>query len=338
MKKLRDTVIYTKDISQQQLREFKEQYERIPRNWIRRFQKDNWQIVFTTDISISGTYDPNTLIFSDPNEKRIWINIKIAPFTKGIVYIGFIWYIKIEYGNPVENDFFKKVCRNEEKLLSSILLTRISEINLEKIFELLFIRMLENPHDNRYAYSKACAYVKSWLNEDIFKVRTSILPNYLQIGTDVTEKQVFEIIKAWEIIPIGLRKRFVSDGWKVVLTNSREWRNDEQGKSFVGYLISDVQQIVVKASKDNLDMILFHEFGHYMHMLNITSKLVIEFYGAYKKEKNIYYNQTKDDYGISSVEEYFAQVFAYYLKSPDEIRFSISRSFNIVDAIAKKYK
>lgn len=338
MNNFRDTVIYTKDISEQQLREFKEQYERIPRNWIQRFQKDNWQIVFTTDISISGADNPNTLIFSDPNDKRVWINIKIAPFTKGVVYIGFIWYIKTEYGNPAENNFFKKVCRDEEKMLSSILVTRISQMSPEAVFELLFIRILEKPQDVRYSYSKACSYVKCWLNEDIFKVRTSILPQYLQIGTDVTEKQVFEIIRAWEKIPIGLRKRFIAGGWKVVLTNSREWRDDEQRKNYAGFLISDRQQIAIKASKENLDMILFHEFGHYMYMLNITSKFIIEFYRAYKKEKNAYYEQTKDNYGISSVEEYFAQVFAYYLKKPEEIGFKVSRSFNIVDAMAKKYK
>ena len=338
MKNLRDTVIYTKDISEQQLRKFKEQYERIPTNWIRRFQKDNWQIVFTTDISISGAQDPNTLIFSDPNEKRVWINIKIAPFTNGVVYIGFIWYIKTEYGNRAENDFFKMICKDEEKMISNILLTRISQISPEDVFQLLFIRMLEKPQDNRYSYSKACIYVRSWLNEDIFKVRTSILPQYLQIGTDVTEKQVFEIIRAWKKIPSGLRKRFVDSDWKVVLTNSGKWKNDEQRKNLAGYLISDSQQIVVKASSENLDMILFHEFGHYMYMLNITSKFIIEFYKAYKKEKAAYYEQTKDDYGISSVEEYFAQVFAYYLKMPEKVRANINRSFNIVDAMAKKYK
>lgn len=338
MKNVRDSVIYTKDISEQQLREFKKQYERIPSNWIRRFQNDNWQIVFTSDISISGAQDPGTMIFASSNEKRVWINIRIAQLSYGIVYIGFIWYIKMEYGNPAENDFFRNVCANEEKLLSNILLTRISRITLEEVFELLFIKILENPQDSRYSYSKACNYVKSWLNEDVFKIRTSILPQYLQVGTDVTEKQVFEIIRAWEKIPIGLRERFLADRWKVVLTNSREWRNDEQRKNFAGYMISDRQQIIIKASKENLDMTLFHEFGHYLYMLNIASKSIIDFYKAYKKEKDAYYEQTKDDYGISSVEEYFAQVFAYYLKKPEKLRFSINRGFYIMDSLVKKYR
>ena len=73
-------------------------------------------------------------------------------------------------------------------------------------------------------------------------------------------------------------------------------------------------------------------------MLNIASKSIIDFYKAYKKEKDAYYGQTQDDYGISSVEEYFAQVFAYYLNKPEELRFTINRSFYIMDTLVKKYR
>ena len=47
-------------------------------------------------------------------------------------------------------------------------------------------------------------YVRSWLNEDIFRIDKSNLPNFLKVGTDVTEYQISSILEAWNVIPIGL--------------------------------------------------------------------------------------------------------------------------------------
>lgn len=87
----------------------------------------------------------------------------------------------------------------------------------KEIFHLLFIQMLEFQDNPLYSTSKACMYVKSWINEDVFKVRTPILPNQLQIGTDVTEQQILEIFKAQERVSIELREKFLNIGWRYFL-------------------------------------------------------------------------------------------------------------------------
>ena len=336
--KKRDTVIYTKDISACQLNIFKQQYNKIPINWLRRFEKDNWQLAFTTDITVSGNTSSNTFLVSNPNERRVWINVKIGSISDFPVYRAFLFYIQTEYGNPAENTFFEKLCNEEKEKLAKMLGGDLTGVLPKEIFELLFVQMLEVPERLPYATSKTCNYVKSWINEEIFKVRTSILPDYLQIGTDITEYHIFEILKAWDIVPIGLREKFLNAGWKVLLTNSREWRIDEKGRSVAGYITSKVEKIFVKASQGKLDMILYHEFGHFMYLLSNDKYLIREFHNAYLQEKKEYLRLFNDEYGISNVEEYFAQVFAHYLKNPKEIEKSIKRSFDIIDAIAQKFK
>lgn len=334
----RETVIYTKDITESRLDVFKKQYEKIPQNWLRRFKKNDWQLAFTTDITISGNTSSNTFLVSDPNERRVWINVKIGGASDFPVYRAFLFYMETEYGKPADNGFFEKTCNEEKEKLSRMLGVDLTGILPKEIFDLLFIQMLEVPQSPMYSTSKTCMYVKNWLNEDIFKVRTSILPDYLQIGTDITEYQIFEILKAWEIVPIGLRERFLNIGWKILLTNSREWRIDERGRSIAGYITSKEERILVKASQGKLDMILYHEFGHFMYSLSNDKYLIKDFYNAYLQEKKEYLRLFNDEYGVSNVEEYFAQVFAHYLKNPKETERCIKRSFDIIDAIAQKFK
>lgn len=334
----RETVIYTKDITESRLNEFKKQYEKIPQNWLRRFKKDDWQLAFTTDITISGNTNSNTFLVSDPNERRVWINVKIGSISDFPVYRAFLFYMQTEYGNPAENSLFEKICNEEKDKLAKLLGGDLIGVLPKEIFELLFIQMLEMPEGLPYSTLKTCKYVKSWINEDVFKVRTSILPDYLQIGTDITEYQIFEILKAWDIVPIGLREKFLNAGWKVLLTNSREWRIDERGRRVAGYITSKEERILVKASQGKLDMILYHEFGHFMYSLSNDKYLIREFYDAYLQEKKEYLRLFNDEYGVSNVEEYFAQVFAHYLKNPKETERCIKRSFDIIDAIAQKFK
>ena len=92
-------------------------------------------------------------------------------------------------------DFLKNHATRGKKL-SRMMGLDLTGILPKEIFHLLFIQMLEFQDNPLYSTSKACMYVKSWINEDVFKVRTPILPNQLQIGTDVTEQQILEIFKA----------------------------------------------------------------------------------------------------------------------------------------------
>lgn len=334
----RESVIYTKDITELQLKEFKKQYEKIPQIWLRRFKKDDWQLVFTTDITISGNTSSNTFLFSDPNERRVWINVKIGSISDFPVYRAFLFYMQTEYGDPTDNIFFEKSCNEEKEKLAKMLMVNLIGVLPKEIFELLFIQMLEIPEKLQYSNLKTCMYVKSWINEDIFKVRTSILPDYLQIGTDVTEYQIFEIFRAWEVIPIGLREKFLNAGWKVLLTNSRTWRIDEKGRNVDGYITSKEERILIKVSHGKLDMILYHEFGHFLYSLSNDKYLIREFYNAFLQEKKEYMRLFNDEYGVSNVEEYFAQVFAHYLKNNDETKRCIKRSFDVIDTLIQKFK
>lgn len=332
--KKRDTVIYTKDITESQLNEFKQQYNKIPTNWLRRFEKDNWQLAFTTDITISGNANQSTFLVLNQDEQRVWINVKIADISSYPVYRAFLFYMQTEYGAPTNNQVFEKICNNEKDLLSKIIGADLSGVLPEEIFSLLFIQMLEYPQIAQYDLSKTCSYVKKWLNEDIFKIRTSILPEYLKIGVDVTEAQIFEIIRGWQNIPIGLKERFLKSGWKIFLTNSREWRNDKNTRHLAGYITNETEEISIKASLKDLDMTLYHEFGHYMYILT-ENTTIRKFYNAYLKEKEIYFNMYNDEYGISNIEEYFAEVFAHYTKHPEQIKKKLPKSFEIIDSVTK---
>ena len=75
-----------------------------------------------------------------------------------------------------------------------------------------------------------------------------------------------------------------------------------------------------------------------MYSLSNDKYLIREFYNAYLQEKKEYLRLFNDEYGVSNVEEYFAQVFAHYLKHPKETEKCIKRSFDIIDAIAQKFK
>ncbi len=132
--KKKDTVIYTKDISSSQLQNFKQQYNKIPINWLRRFEKDNWQLAFTTDITICGNTDKSTFLVADPEEQRVWINVNISNNSNFPVYRAFLYYIQIEYGNPTNNQLFEMFCQNEKELLSIITGLNLTGSYLRKSF------------------------------------------------------------------------------------------------------------------------------------------------------------------------------------------------------------
>lgn len=336
--KKRATVIFTKDISETRLKEFQHQYNKIPKNWLRRFCEDEWQLAFTTDITISGNQNPNTFLVSDPEEKRVWINAKIAAVTNFPVYRAFLFYMQSEYGNLSQNEKFQKSYIREKGILSKITGLELAGVLPEEIFTILFIQFLEQPQIQEYKLSETCQYVIRWLNEDVFKVRTSILPEYLKIGTDVTEEQIFEIINAWNKIPQGIADRFLKFGWKIFLTNSREWRKHEHGRHVAGFITNESEEILIKASMSELDMTLFHEIGHFVHMITNNRNLIKDFYNAYWAEKDTYFSMYNDSYGISNVEEYFAQIFAHYVKHPEQIKNKLRKSYGTVDSIVGKYK
>ena len=332
----RELIIYSKDLSEKELYGFKRQYEKIPSNWLRRFKKDGWQLVFTTNIK--NNERENTILLSDPNEKRLWINAKIASYYDYPVYQAFLYYIETEYGDLSDNDYFRTICNSEKDLLSKILKQDLIGVLPKEIFNSLFVKIIEAPQNRMYNTSKTCEYVKECINETIFRIRTSIIPDFLQVGTDVAEYQLWKILKAWEIIPQGLKNIFLNNNWRIILTNSREWRTDEKGRREAGYITTAEKIIFIKSSQKDIDRILYHEFGHFMYVLTNDRGLKKDIYKAYLKERDIYLKFFQDAYGVSNEEEFFAQVFSYYLIKPESIKDILKMSFNIINKLAQRYK
>lgn len=334
-----DTILYAKDIPISSLSEYENQYKKIPKNWLYRFLKDNWKLLFITDNSICNFQpDASLIVFSDI--KRIYINIKNCKASEFQLYKGFLYYIESEYGDPSKSIFFEKICEKEKIMLSKLLEMDLNKSSLKDVFQMLFIYMLESSSKSSIDNSlQSCAYVKAWLNEDVFRINTSKLPNYLQIGSDVAEQQISVIVSSWKYIPKKIRMKFSSLDWHILLTNSREWRNDLNKNKFVGFLMSKKELIIVKSSYKNLKLALFHEFGHFLYLLEMNNVLIKEnFYEAYLQEKDNYFEFTNDEYGISTVEEYFAQIFTYYLNNPNLIQLYSRRSFKIMETIIKIYQ
>ena len=331
------TVMYEREIGRPIIELFMEKHKNIPYNWRRRFELDGWHILFPIDITQSGNPNPNNFLVSEPKDKLVWISVRNATVSDNPIYWAYIFYLEAEYGNPAASQVFQRACEEEKVTLARILHGNIYTKTAKQIFELLFIQMIEYPRNSLYDSLKTCKYVRSWLTEDIFRIDKSKLPNFLKVGTDVTEYQISSILEAWNVIPIGLREKFLNNGWKVVLTNSRKWRLDEDGRHISGHITSDKRSIFVKSSYEKPNIILFHEFGHYLFYYS-DDCYIDEFKKAYMAERDLYLRIYNDKYTYNSLEEYFAQVFAYYLENPKQIERTLNWSYYIINKIAEQYK
>ncbi|MCR5108123.1 MAG: hypothetical protein K6B28_08155 [Lachnospiraceae bacterium] len=123
---------------------------------------------------------------------------------------------------------------------------------------------------------------------------------------------------------------FLSSGWKIILTSADldELLFNGQTENVAGCTYSSRKEIYVESGDSSYCVI--HEIGHYIdYVLNYASQTE-EFQSIYAKESG---NLT--DYGTTSAEEFFAEVYMYSLLEPETTAEKCPLAYAYVTALAQ---
>lgn len=142
----------------------------------------------------------------------------------------------------------------------------------------------------------------------------SSLDNYIK-GEDDTTSKVVEIANNYwnKNVPDSIRQWVISNNWKIVISNQSLEERFKTGFSTAGltYYNGVDNVIYLDNRKSTVSRALIHEIGH---AINYTCNAGVdseEFIQIFEEEKNQFTDCTGgSDYARSSVNEYFASVFA----------------------------
>lgn len=315
----RSPLLRSNTISNKKIEEIINQLNRVPNFWKKRLVQDNWQIILTDKMpqefgGILGKF------YVDGNEKQMWLNVGTIDIYSNIIYIAFAYYIVMEYCPIGDDSVFDEIIKRNEREITLFLGFR-GKISTKKdtIFAELFSFVIEtNGNVSIAKIDEPYQYVKKWVYGQIFERNISYIPSYIEIGTGVIDEQIDIINNAFKKLPQRLQNQFLKENWKIRISNEILIKNYTYG------LCSTMdRKIFVRSSTPDLSKTLWHECGHYLDIKEFFASNR-SFKRIYNKEKNLikilYESNEEFEYAISDNHEYFAEIFALFMKDPNMLK------------------
>lgn len=151
---------------------------------------------------------------------------------------------------------------------------------------------------------------------------TSITPEIIQLNTigEVDEKFIKQAKEELKLIPIVLKKSFVSEGWILNLTteNLREKYGLGEGPMVIGYTDYNKHEMNLVNTWSGVIVTPSHEMGHYLDYINGFPSESEEFKQIFLEEGPVFKANTLNTEWISDATEFFAEEFAYYVVAPSK--------------------
>lgn len=136
----------------------------------------------------------------------------------------------------------------------------------------------------------------------------------------VSYSNVTKVIDEIEKMPRWIWEKFINDEGTIRLVNFIDFKSPIKGHEndlIVGLYHEDplTRYISLDVNNDGVESTL-HEFGHYIDLgVNNHVSVSNEFQNIYNREKEKFFEYTKNDYATSDVSEYFAEAFQQLYKS-----------------------
>jgi len=331
------SILHSSTISNAKLNSIKKQLVAVPKFWRERFIADRWQMVLT-DKMPEEYGGPLTQYYYDTAEKKIWINVDIPILFNNIIYKGFACYVSGQYGDVSQYPKFLEKIEQENKELNVFMFLRgILGYTKLQLFIEIFSYVIETKGKNpNFKINYTYQYVKKWVSGDIFKRGNINAPSFFKIGQDVIDEQISLVISSYDNLPAKLCKAFVNDRWKIYLSNEKIDASSVSGLCSYGD-----RCIKIRASSSDIVKTTYHEFGHY---LDFKEKFFSEqkfFTRIFFEEKEDFHKVIKNEssykYSVSGIEEYFAELFAYFMKNRNLVRNCVPKSYETMHKIVNKW-
>lgn len=329
-------IIYSNEMEMHEINELNYQFEMIPLFWRKRFLEDGWQFDITKKKQgkISGIE-----YYMDNIEKKIRISFLNSVDYNYIIFRTFAFYIYMEYGNFSQYSFFKKIYIENKDIINRFMISRkLQSSKSDIIFAEMFSYIIENC-DVQYKNTSLYWYVNMWLSGKIFNRNIINIPDFIEFESWVIDEQIKCTILAFNKLPVKIKQNFLKDEWKIHISDRKiiEVKSD----SIDGLCSSFYKKIFIRSSSSDIRRTLFHEFGHYIDFkennISETDLVYKSFINEKVYFKRMYCNKQMYNYAVSSVEEYFAELFVNYFMHRDKLRCVVPRSFDIFDKILKKW-
>lgn len=150
----------------------------------------------------------------------------------------------------------------------------------------------------------------------------------------ISKKLLQQQVEAWNLIPESLRNTFEEDGWSFIITDG----DLAKKYSHLGYNeiagITDHGEhtIYVEDRGKILESTTIHEFGHYLNTVSGYPVYSEEWEKIYESEKQWIKNANgiNQEHAVSSVDEYFAAMFAQAILHPEKTKEMAPESYEFV--------
>lgn len=313
------------------------QFNNVPNFWKQRFVRDNWQLILTDKMpdGIGGVFR----VYVETGQKKVWINYTVPDVFNNAVYIALAYYISVEYVQVDALTNFNHLIESNKKVVNRFMeFRRANSSESEEIFVELFSFVIETGERTLIPkLNDLYQYMKEWVTGRIYSKPIAYIPSYMDIGRDVIDEQVKVVDASFNLLPIKLRQRFQTQGWRIRVSNK------VPGNAFTyGVCSWTEKKIFIKSSAKELGKTVLHEFGHYLDREenNISSKyfFVLCFHKEKKQLKYLYDFAEEYEYIISSSEEYFAELFAIYMTDPVKMKQRVPLSYDIMNKVVRRWK
>lgn len=315
----------------------KKQFNNLPQHWYKRMSRYNWKIVVVDELI--DAEDGTPLIFNVAyDEMTIYLNSSSTDALRNGVYKAIAGYIIAQHMTFDDSVVFQVlVDENYDKMEEFFRKRHVSHLKVPSIlFVELFSFVIETKGKNPFTdIDFIYEYVNRWVTGDIFIRNLKHIPEYISVGNDVVDENIFKAIKCFSELPQNVQNVFVNNGWKIRI--SSEYLMDSPDCE--GYCDPNVKKIFFKAAVEQFKSSLWHEVGHFIDFQCDYPSGSSEFAEIFKKEKGYLMreNNTYEFYKYCTMneKEYFAESFANYMNDSYKLQMVAPGTFGIIDRIVR---
>lgn len=315
----------------------KKQFNNIPQHWLKRMSRYNWKIIVVDELI--DAENGKSLIFNVVfDEQAIYLNSSLEATLRNGVYKAVACYIVAQHITINDSIVFPVLLEENADKMQEFLKKRNALYTEDPslVFIELFSFVIETKGNNPLSeMDPVYRHVKRWVTGDIFERNLKHIPDYIIVGNDVVDENIFKTIEYFSEIPQKVQKEFINNGWKIRI--SSEYLVDSSDCE--GYCDINERKIYFKAAAEEFRSSMWHEIGHFIDFHWGFPSGGQEFTKAYQKEKGYLMREqvTFEFYKYCTVneKEYFAESFANYMKDPFKLQTVAPKTYRVIDRIVR---
>lgn len=165
------------------------------------------------------------------------------------------------------------------------------------------------------------------------KFNTNLYKNCVVCDKNTNKCKLDYANRYWNKIPAKIRKEFVENGWKIILTDkdlSEEFFDGTEEK-LCGVALYEIKTIYIENRDSAIKHGLVHEVGHVYDYLYLFPSQNEEFERIYNTEKDKFVEYgVEESTSTDDISEYFAEAFAQSIMYPESCKKNQPKTYEYV--------